>query len=127
MKNECIDYLVERIVENLKGTCYFEDIDVLIKEFLEKNISEAKKEKVIELLYLYQLYRNGYVTPDPRFLGNMKIQVIQILKVQNDNELDNKIKQVENVVDMLKQAENNPLQTAKKMKEDMKKYKGCIF
>lgn len=128
MEEKIIKYLADLIIKNLKDDFYFRDIENILNNFLENNtININDKEHVIELLYLYKVYKNGYVSLDPRYIEKMKYQVFSVLKSKNSNELNEKIQQLEDVVEMLKDAENNPIKSAQKRIEDQEKYGNAIF
>ena len=124
MENEIINALANEIVKKLKGKL---DIEKEMKDFLISNISQENKEQTLEQLYLFQLFSNAYVGPDPRGKSVIFANAILILKAKDDEELTSRMKKLRDTVEVLKSAELNPFFTTKKMLEDKEKYKNVIF
>ena len=124
MENEIINTLANEIIEKLTGKL---DIKNEINEFLLSEISKENKEKVLEQLYLFQLYSNAYIGPDPRGKNNLFTNAKLVLTSKNDEELTLKLENLKQVIELLKTAELNPLSTTKTKLEDKEKYKNQIF
>lgn len=128
MQERVIKCLAELIIADLKNDMYFSDIENVLNSFLDNNNIEIKeKEHVIELLYLYKIYKKGYISPDPRYLSKKIIEVKLILESKTSKELNEKLQEVEDFVNMLKEAESNPIESAKRRIEDEEEFKGVIF
>ena len=128
MQERVIKNLAELIIADLKNDMYFSDIENVLNSFLDNNNIEIKeKEHVIELLYLYKVYKKGYISPDPRYTAKKVHEVKNILETKNSKELNEKLKEVEEFVNMLKEAESNPMETAKRRIADEEEFKGVIF
>ena len=124
MKNEVLDILANEIVEKLSGKLNVKDE---MKEFLLSEISKENKEKTLEQLYLFQLYSNAYVSPDPRFKNNLMLSAIPLLNSKNDEELIPRLEKLQQTVELFKSAELNPLSTIERRIKDKVKYEGIIF
>ena len=124
MENEVINTLANEIVEKLSGKL---DIENEMKEFLLSEISKKNKEKALEQLYLFQLYSNAYVGPDPRGKINLFSNVKAVLISKSDEELLTRMEKLKQLVELLKKAELNPLSTIKTKLADKEKYKNVIF
>lgn len=124
MEDKLINALANEIIEKLKGKL---DIEKEMKEFLLSKISKEYKEKILEQLYLFQLYSNAYVGPDPRGKNTLFANVILVLTSKSDEEVITRIENLKQEVELLKNAEINPLYTIKIKLEDEEKYKNVKF
>ena len=124
MEDKLINALANEIIEKLKGKL---DIEKEMKEFLLSKISKEYKEKILEQLYLFQLYSNAYVGPDPRGKNTLFANVILVLTSKSDEEVIARIENLKQEVELLKNAEINPLYTIKIKLEDEEKYKNVKF
>lgn len=124
MEDKLINALANEIIEKLKGKL---DIEKEMKEFLLSKISKEYKEKTLEQLYLFQLYSNAYVGPDPRGKNTLFANVILVLASKSDEEVIARIENLKQEVELLKNAEINPLYTIKIKLEDEEKYKNVKF
>lgn len=124
MEDKLINALANEIIEKLKGKL---DIEKEMKEFLLSKISKENKEKTLEQLYLFQLYSNAYVGPDPRGKNTLFANVILVLTSKSDEEVITRIENLKQEVELLKNAEINPLYTIKIKLEDEEKYKNVKF
>lgn len=124
MEDKLINALANEIIEKLKGKL---DIEKEMKEFLLSKISKEYKEKTLEQLYLFQLYSNAYVGPDPRGKNTLFANVILVLTSKSDEEVITRIENLKQEVELLKNAEINPLYTIKIKLEDEEKYKNVKF
>ena len=124
MEDKLINALANEIIEKLKRKL---DIEKEMKEFLLSEISKENKEKTLEQLYLFQLYSNAYIGPDPRGKHNLFSNAKLVLTSKSDEELITRIEKLKQVVELLKNAELNPLSTIKVKLEDKEKYKNVIF
>ena len=124
MENEVVNTLANEIIEKLSGKL---NIENEMREFLLSDISKENKEKVLEQLYLFQLYSNAYVGPDPKgkiyLFSNAKL----VLTSKSDEELITRMEELKQAVELLKNAELNPLSTIKAKLEDKEKYKNVKF
>jgi len=128
MQDRIIKDLADSIIADLKNDMYLSNIENLLNNFLDNNhIENKEKEHVIELLYLYKVYKKGYISADPRYTAKKQREVKDILESKTSKELSAKIQEVEKLVNLLKEAENNPIESAKKRIEDEEKFKGVIF
>lgn len=125
MENELINALANEIINKLKGKIFSIEKDMM--EFLQSQVSKDNKEKVLEQLYLFQLYSNAYIGPDPRGKNNMFTNAIAILNAKNDEDVSIKIEKLKEITEFMKNAEINPLSTFKRKLEDKEKYKNVIF
>lgn len=124
MDNKIINSLANDIIIKLKGNL---DIEVEMRNFLNSNISIENKEKVIEQLYLFQLYINAYIGPDPRVKEKLFHKVIGVLNVKEDDEIIDSIKELQEVVEFMKDIEVHPIDTAKRRLEEEEAYKNTMF
>ena len=124
MENEVINTLADEIIEKLKGKMSIENE---MKEFMLSEISSKYKEEVLEQLYLFQLYSNAYIGPDPRIKNNLFLNVKSVLTSKSDEELITRMEKFKKIVELFKNAELNPLSTIKTKLEDKEKYKNVIF
>ena len=124
MEDKLINALANEIIKKLKGKL---DIEKEMKEFLLSKISKEYKEKILEQLYLFQLYSNAYVGPDPRGKNTLFANVILVLTSKSDEEVITRIENLKQEVELLKNAEINPLYTIKIKLEDEEKYKNVKF
>lgn len=124
MEDKLINALANEIIKKLKGKL---DIEKEMKEFLLSKISKEYKEKTLEQLYLFQLYSNAYVGPDPRGKNTLFANVILVLASKSDEEVIARIENLKQEVELLKNAEINPLYTIKIKLEDEEKYKNVKF
>lgn len=124
MEDKLINALANEIIRKLKGKL---DIEKEMKEFLLSKISKEYKEKTLEQLYLFQLYSNAYVGPDPRGKNTLFANVILVLTSKSDEEVIARIENLKQEVELLKNAEINPLYTIKIKLEDEEKYKNVKF
>ena len=124
MEDKLINALANEIIKKLKGKL---DIEKEMKEFLLSKISKQYKEKTLEQLYLFQLYSNAYVGPDPRGKNTLFANVILVLTSKSDEEVITRIENLKQEVELLKNAEINPLYTIKIKLEDEEKYKNVKF
>ena len=115
MEDKLINALANEIIKKLKGKL---DIEKEMKEFLLSKISKEYKEKTLEQLYLFQLYSNAYVGPDPRGKNTLFANVILVLTSKSDEEVITRIENLKQEVELLKNAEINPLYTIKIKLED---------
>ena len=125
MENEIINELANEVIEKLKDKIF--NIEKEMVEFLKSQISEENKEKALEQLYLFQLYSDAYVGPDPRGKKSMYTNAILVLTAKNDENLLNEIEKLKEITEFMKNAETHPLSTIKRKLEDKGKYKGVIF
>ena len=86
--------------------------------FLKSQTSEENKGKALEQLYLFQLYSNAYVGPDPRGKKSIYTNVSLVLNSKNDEELLNKIEKLKEATEFMKTRETHPLSTIKRKLED---------
>lgn len=124
MEDKLINALANEIIKKLKGKL---DIEKEMKAFLLSKISKEYKEKTLEQLYLFQLYSNAYVGPDPRGKNTLFANVILVLTSKSDEEVIARIENLKQEVELLKNAEINPLYTIKIKLEDEEKYKNVKF
>ena len=124
MDDEIISSLSKEIVEKFKSKL---NIEEEMKSFIETSITKDTKKKVLELLYLCQLYSDAYIGPDPREKLRLLSNVYSVLKAQNEEEVKEKIVNLEKIVTLMKNAETNPILTTKIKLEDIQKYKGVKF
>ena len=124
MEDKLINALANEIIKKLKGKL---DIEKEMKEFLLSKISKEYKEKTLEQLYLFKLYSNAYVGPDPRGKNTLFANVILVLTSKSDEEVIARIENLKQEVELLKNAEINPLYTIKIKLEDEEKYKNVKF
>ena len=124
--NDVINKLKETIVKNLDYKLKL-DVREDLDNFLESDVSVENKEKLIELLYQFQLFSDAYLGPDPRAINVYSSHIFMILKVKNNEEFKEKINSVEELVKTMKYAELNPIETMKKQLEDEEKYKNVLF
>ena len=124
MEDKLINALANEIIKKLKGKL---DIEKEMKEFLLSKISKEYKEKTLEQLYLFQLYSNAYVGPDPRGKNTLFANIILVLTSKIDEEVITRIENLKQEVELLKNAEINPLYTIKIKLEDEEKYKNVKF
>ena len=124
MDDEIISSLSKEIVEKFKSKL---NIEEEMKSFIETSITKDTKKKVLELLYLCQLYSDAYIGPDPRGKLRLLSNVYSVLKAQNEEEVKEKIVNLERIVTLMKNAETNPILTTKIKLEDIQKYKGVKF
>lgn len=103
------------------------NIEEKMLRFLKSSISEENKDKVLELLYLFQLYSNAYLGPDPKVVSKRKMQAEFILNSINDDELSKRIEELEETVRLMKEAETHPIESLKRKFEDQEKYNDVIF
>ncbi len=131
MQNDIINSLSKEIVDKFanKPSQYEGKMDIKdsMNEFLNSSISIALKLKVLELLYMFQLYSGAYTGPDPRGKSTIFSIVHIILGIKNEEEIASKIKDLEKKVELLKGIESNPINTTKIKLEDKEKYKSVIF
>ncbi|OKZ57608.1 MAG: hypothetical protein BHV99_01305 [Clostridium sp. 26_21] len=125
MENELINLLANEIVEKLKGKIFNIEKDMM--EFLKSQVSRENKENVLEQLYLFQLYSNAYIGPDPRGKRNIFANAIDVLNAKNDEDVSIKIENLKEATKFMKIAETNPLSTFKRKLEDKEKCKNVIF
>lgn len=124
MENELINSLADEIVIKLKDKI---NIQVEMKKFLNSQINVANKEKVLEQLYLFQLYSNAYTGIDPRGNRNSFGNVILVLSAKTNEEVVNRIEKLQETVEFMKNIEIHPLSTTKRKLEDKEKYKNVMF
>ena len=124
MEDKLINALANEIIKKLKGKL---DIEKEMKEFLLSKISKEYKEKTLEQLYLFQLYSNAYVGPDSRGKNTLFANVILVLTSKSDEEVITRIENLKQEVELLKNAEINPLYTINIKLEDEEKYKNVKF
>ena len=103
------------------------NIEEKMLRFLKSSISEENKDKVLELLYLFQLYSNAYLGPDPKAVSKRKMQAEFILNSINDEELLKRIEELEETVRLMQEAETHPIESLKRKFEDQEKYTDVIF
>ena len=125
MENELINLLANEIVEKLKGKLFNIEKDMM--EFLQSQVSKENKENVLEQLYLFLLYSNAYIGPDPRGKRNIFANAIDVLNAKNDEDVSIKIENLKEATKFMKIAETNPLSTFKRKLEDKEKCKNVIF
>ncbi|MDO5569110.1 MAG: hypothetical protein Q4G04_03255 [bacterium] len=118
---EALKYVATRIFTGLE--CNKADID----RFLASNIKYKNKERVIELLYLLNIYKDGYISPDPRYYVRNMVNALSLLNTTNDDECLSRIETVEEFVNKLKDAETNPIANATKRLADREKYENVLF
>ena len=123
MENELINALANEIVKRLKNF----NIEKKMMEFLQSQVSEENKEKVLEQLYLFQLYSNAYLGPDPRGKWHIFMNALSVLDSKKDEDVLLKIGELKGIIEVMKNAETNPLATFKRKLEDKEKYKGVMF
>ena len=123
MDDEIISSLSKEIVEKFKSKL---NIEEEMKSFIETSITKDTKKKVLELLYLCQLYSDAYIGPDPRAKLRLLSNVYSVLKAPKE-EVKEKIVNLEKIVTLMKNAETNPILTTKIKLEDIQKYKGVKF
>lgn len=126
MENELINALAKDIIKKLKGKV-FNNIEKDMMEFLQSQVSKENKEKVLEQLYLLQLYSNAYIGPDPRGKIHMFTNAIAVLNAKNDEDVSIKIEKLKKLTEFMKNAETHPLSTFNRILEDREKYKNIIF
>lgn len=125
MKNELMNALANEVTKKLKNRGL--DIEKDMTNFLQSQVSEKNKEQVLEQLYLFQLYSNAYLGPDPRAVNTTLTSAILILDSKSDEDVLLKLEQLKDLVELMKNLETNPLSTIKRKLEDEKELKGSRF
>lgn len=127
MENKKMEYLVELIISRIQGDYRFYNMENDIHNFLNKGLNKEKQEEALVQLYLLQLYRNAYISADPRCKERLLLKAKSILRVNSEAELDEKIKQIKDLVEEMQSAETDIMKTIDKIIEDKEKNKGYIF
>ena len=111
--------LAKEIVNKLKGKMI--SIETDMEEFLKTQISEENKKKALEQLYLFQLYSNAYLGPDPRGQKSIFVNAILVVNSKNDDELLDKIERLKEVTEFMKSIETHPFSAIERKIKDKKK------
>ena len=119
MESKIIKMLSKEIVEKLREKVY--NIEIDMEKFLKTQINEENKEKALEQLYLFQLYSNAYVGPDPKGKRAIFGRVNSLLASKDDEELLSKIEILKQDIELMKAIEINPISTIKRKLEDKEK------
>lgn len=128
MEKEIISCLSKEIIRKFKNKFGSRlNIEEELNIFLKSSLSEDNKKKTLELLYLFQLYGDAYIGPDPRGKSSLLTYVSSVLHSQTEDEFNTKIENLEHVVEMCKLAETHPISTTKRILEDAEKYKNSHF
>lgn len=122
--NLVLSTLANTIIERLKPIILIEND---MKKFMDSQISEDMKKKVLNLLYQVQLYSRAYIGPDPRGRFSMFNSVFEILNSKTDDEVTNNIPDVESTIKYLKVLEENPISQIAQKLIDKEKYEGVRF
>ena len=125
MEDNLVNVLANEVAEKLKEKIW--NIKEEMTKFLESSISECNKEKVLEQLYIFQLYSNAYVGPDPRGQKSIFSCVNLVLNATSDEEILNSIEKLKETTEYLKEIETHPLNTMKRKLEDSENYGKVIF
>lgn len=125
MEDEVINELANEIIEKLKGKIY--KIEEYMTGFLQSQISQENKAKALEQLYIFQLYSDAYVSPDPRVKMRLFVDAELVLTAENDEEVLKKIEILKTTTETMKYNETHPLVTTKRKLEDREKFKNVIW
>ena len=117
-----LNYLANDIVEKIESYLPL-NIKEDMNNFMNSSISIKKKEKVLELLYLLQLYGHAFISVDPRGKNRLLSCVNSILKSKSDSEVTKQIKTLKYTVKLFEKAETHPLISVKNMLEEKEKTK----
>lgn len=125
--NNVINKISENIVERTKNSFEFKDINQKLNSFLNSKLESALKVECIEQLYFLVLYKDAYVSPDPRYKAKLIFKALNILNVEDESVFYKELKALKEVVNVFKEAECNPLATFEKKINDSIKYSDTIF
>jgi len=125
---EIIKKLSNEIVIRLEKEYGFSNIKVDMEKFLEQDLEMHKKEEVLEILYIFTLYKNGYISADPRVREKYIFEIKNILKISsNSSDFEEKIKKAKESLEKFEDAETHPIQTITRKIKDVEESKRMIF
>ena len=127
MMNNVLNKISENIVERTKNNFKFKDINKKLDKFLNSKLEYALKAECIEQLYFLVLYKDAYVSPDPRYKEKLISKALNILNVEDEGSFYNELNALKEVVNLFKEAESNPLITFEKKINDSTKYSNTMF
>ena len=116
-KLKIINYMSNKVIEGLNNDY---DIERRLNNFLKENISIDLKKETVEKLYKLQLYKNGYLGPDPRGVRRSFIDALKVLDSKKDSEIRQSLETLKMYVGILKDKENNPYESTLKRVLDNK-------
>ena len=127
MMNNVLNKISKNIVERTKNNFEFKDINKKLDKFLNSKLEYALKAECIEQLYFLVLYKDAYVSPDPRYKEKLIAKALNILNVEDEGSFYNELNALKEVVNLFKEAESNPLITFEKKINDSIKYRDTMF
>lgn len=127
MMNNVLIKISENIAERTKNNFEFKDINKKLNKFLNSKLEYALKAECIEQLYFLVLYKNAYVSPDPRYKEKLISKALNILNSEDEVSFHNELNALKEVVNFFKEAESNPLITFEKKINDSIKYSNTMF
>lgn len=125
--NNVLSKISEIIIGRTKEDYYLSNIKNNLNNFLNSNLTYEQKTKCIEQLYLLVLYKDGYLSADPRYKRKVMHDAVKVLEEKKIDLFESNFDLLKQVVDKLKAAETNPLNTYEKMINDSINHKGDIF
>ncbi len=117
---EIIKELSNEIVKRLENEYGFFDIKENIEVFVSQDLDGVKKLQVLQILYSFTLYRNAYISIDPRVREKNIFKIKSILNIKTESDFEEKIKQATESLEKFEDAEKNPIQTIRKKINDKK-------
>ena len=90
-------------------------------------ISFEHKKEIFEKIALIKCFSTAYIGPDPRGKEHYLYNASKIFNIKNDSEYEDKIKNVDMVLKLFKEAVMNPFNTTRKMMEDKIQYRNVKF
>ena len=126
MEDLVINHLADEIVDIFKHRLNT-DLQENMKLFLSTSISNETKGEVLEQLYLLQLYKNAYISPDPDVVSTSLYDFPSILLLKDEEQVKQKLSDLKHFVKSLEAAETHPLKTTKRKLDDLEKYRDHIF
>ena len=127
MMNNVLNKISKNIVERTKNNFEFKDINKKLDKFLNSKLEYALKAECIEQLYFLVLYKDAYVSPDPRYKEKLIPKALNVLNVEDEGSFYNELNALKEVVNLFKEAESNPLITFEKKINDSIKYRDTMF
>ena len=127
MMNNVLNKISKNIVERTKNNFEFKDINKKLDKFLNSKLEYALKAECIEQLYFLVLYKDAYVSPDPRYKEKLISKALNILNVEDEGSFYNELNALKEVINLFKEAESNPLITFEKKINDSTKYSNTMF
>ncbi len=128
MEDRFVNFVADEVVKKIKDKRRIDLGEDMKKFLLTENISKENKAQAIEQLYIFQVFSDAYLGPDPRAVSSIHVtSIFSVLGANNDEELLTALEKLKNLINRMQDLELNPYKQAKIRLGDSVKYADVRF